>query len=127
MHRSESQLYPGLHDKKSGQQIEGSDSTPLLHFGETTWSTVPSAGALSTGKLWMCWREPRGGHKNDPRGGVPLLEGQTERVWVVVEPAEEKVAGRTYCSLPVHKGGLQERWRGIFLQGHVVIGKAIIT
>ena len=31
----ESQLYPGLHKKQHGQQVEGGDSPPLLHSRET--------------------------------------------------------------------------------------------
>jgi len=32
---TESQPYSGLHQKKHGQQVEGGDSAPLLHSGET--------------------------------------------------------------------------------------------
>jgi len=31
----ECQPYPGLHQEKCGQQVEGGDSAPLLHSGET--------------------------------------------------------------------------------------------
>jgi len=31
----EGQPYPGLHHKQHGQQVEGGDSTPLLHSGES--------------------------------------------------------------------------------------------
>ena len=31
----EGQPYPGLHQEKCGQQVEGGDSAPLLHSGET--------------------------------------------------------------------------------------------
>jgi len=31
----EAQPYPGLHQKKHGQQNKGGDSAPLLHSGET--------------------------------------------------------------------------------------------
>jgi len=34
-HSPESQLYPGLHQKQGGQQVEGSDSALLLCSGET--------------------------------------------------------------------------------------------
>jgi len=27
--------YPGMHQRKGGQQVEGGDSVPLLHSGET--------------------------------------------------------------------------------------------
>ncbi|KAK4814838.1 hypothetical protein QYF61_027811 [Mycteria americana] len=48
---------------------------------------------------------PEEGHENDLRAGAPLLRGQAERVGVV-QPGEEKAAGRPYSSLPVLKGGL---------------------
>jgi len=37
--------------------------------------------------------------------GTPLLQGKSERVGVV-QPGEEKAAGRSYCSLSILKGGL---------------------
>jgi len=49
-------------------------------------------------------------------GGMNLLCGKAERVGVV-QPGEEKALGRTYCSLPVLKGGLKERWGQYFQQG----------
>ena len=36
-------------------------------------SPASSSGALSTGQTWSCWSGARGGHKNDPRAGAPLL------------------------------------------------------
>jgi len=33
--RPESHLYPGLHQEKRGQQVEGGDSVPLFRFHET--------------------------------------------------------------------------------------------
>ncbi|CAM9255791.1 unnamed protein product, partial [Bubo scandiacus] len=33
-HSPESQSYPGLHQEKSGQQVKGGDSPPLLHSCE---------------------------------------------------------------------------------------------
>ena len=34
-HSPESQLHPGLHQEKCGQQVEGGDCSPLLHSDET--------------------------------------------------------------------------------------------
>ncbi|PKU46594.1 rna-directed dna polymerase from mobile element jockey- hypothetical protein [Limosa lapponica baueri] len=59
---------------------------------------------------------PEEGHKDDQRAEAPLLRGQAERVGVV-QPVEEKAPGRPYGSIPVPKGGLQERWRGTIHQG----------
>ena len=44
-----------------------------------------------------------------------------------VQPGEENSFGRPYSSLPVHEGGLQESWRGTFLQGHVAIGQSVMA
>ena len=89
----ESQLYPGLHQEKHGQQVEGGDSAPLLRSGETPPGVQcpaldPSAqerhGAVGVG--------PEEGHKDNPRAGAHLLRGMTERVGTV-QPGEEKAAG----------------------------------
>jgi len=67
------QPYAGLHQKQRGQQVEGGDSAPLLHSGETPPGVLsptlePSAqeshGAVGAG--------PEEGHKNDLRAGTPL-------------------------------------------------------
>ncbi|KAK4805526.1 hypothetical protein QYF61_004466 [Mycteria americana] len=100
------QLYPGLHPKKRGQQVEGGDSAPLLCSGETPPGVLhpvlePSGqeghGGVGAG--------PEEGHENDARDGAPLLRGQTDRVGVV-QPGEEKAVGRPSSSLPVLQGGL---------------------
>ena len=36
LHSPEGQLYPGLHRKKHGQQLEGGDPAPLLCAGEAS-------------------------------------------------------------------------------------------
>ena len=73
-HSQESQPYPGLHQKQRGQQVEGGDSAPLLHSGETPPRVLcpalePSAqqghGPVGAG--------PEEGHETDQRGGTPLL------------------------------------------------------
>ena len=59
----------------------------------------------TTGKTAPCWITSRGGHKNDPRDGTPILQGQTERAGDV-QPQEEKAPGRPDNSLSVSKAGL---------------------
>ena len=57
----EGQPYPGLHQEKCGQQVEGGDSAPLLHWWDPIWSPASSSGAASTEKTWACWSGSRGG------------------------------------------------------------------
>jgi len=70
----EGQLYPGLHQEKCGQQVEGGDSAPLLRSVETSpgflrLSLEPPAqeghGPVGVG--------PEEGHTNALRAGAPLL------------------------------------------------------
>jgi len=39
-HSPEGKLYPGLHQKKDGQQSKGGISAPLLHSGDTSLEVV---------------------------------------------------------------------------------------
>ena len=50
---------------------------------------MSSSGTLNTEKTWTRWSVSKGGHKNDPRAGGPLLQGQAEGVGAV-QPGEEK-------------------------------------
>jgi len=70
----ESQLYPGLHQEKHGQQVEGGDSAPLLGSGGTPPGVLCLAlehpaqqghGAVGAG--------PDEGHKDDLRAGTALI------------------------------------------------------
>ena len=87
-------------------------SAPL--WWDLTWSPVSSSGTPSTGKTWMSWS--KGGRQKWSEGwnAYPM-----RKVWetLVVQPGEEKAAGRPYSSLPVPEGALQERRRGTFHKG----------
>jgi len=70
----ESQLYPGLHQDKCGQQVKEGDPAPLLLSDETLPGLLHPAlkpptqeghGAIGVG--------PEEGHKDDKRAGAPLL------------------------------------------------------
>jgi len=73
----ESQLYPGLHPKKRGQQHKGGDSTLLPCTGRASSGVLhphvePSVQGRH-GPIGMC---PEEGHKNDPRDGTRFLHFQ---------------------------------------------------
>ncbi|PKU45287.1 rna-directed dna polymerase from mobile element jockey- hypothetical protein [Limosa lapponica baueri] len=69
----ESQPYPGLHQKKHGQQVKGGDSIPLLHSHETLPGVLcPALESSAQG------HEPVGtgseeSQVDDQRAGAPLL------------------------------------------------------
>ena len=56
----ESQLYPGLHQKKYSQQGKWF-CLSSLHWWDLTWSTVSRCRVLSTGETWTCWSVSREG------------------------------------------------------------------
>jgi len=60
----------------------------------------------------------RGGHRNDPRGGAPLLWGKAERAGAV-QPGEEKAPGRPYSGVSVLKRQLPRKMGTDFLAGPV--------
>ena len=99
----EGQPYPGLLQKKHGQQVEGGDSAPLLCSGETLSGVLrPALESSAQERHGPVGAGPEEGHKNDQRDGTPLLWGKAERVGVV-QPGEEKAPGRPYCSLSIQK------------------------
>ena len=70
----EGQPYPGLHQKKHGQQVEGGDSTSLLCSGETPPEVLcPALEPLAQEGHGAVGAGPEQGHKDDPRAGTPLL------------------------------------------------------
>ncbi|GAB0185273.1 hypothetical protein GRJ2_000992600 [Grus japonensis] len=79
-------------------------------------SAASSSGVPSTRRTWSCWSQARGGHGDEARAGAPLLwRPQAERVGLV-QPGEEKAAGRP--SSPFQSlQGLQESWRGAGAKG----------
>ena len=99
----ESQSNPGLHAKKCGQQVEGGDSPPLLHFHETPpgilhlvlGSPVQDLGPAKTG--------PKEGHEiiielKHLSYGDRLKQLRLFRL--------EKAPERPYCSLSILEAGL---------------------
>jgi len=73
-HSPEGQLYPGLHQKKGGQQIKGGDFAALLCSDETPPGALcpalepsPQESHIAVGV------DQEEGHKSDQRAGTPLL------------------------------------------------------
>ncbi|XP_052537264.1 protein THEMIS isoform X2 [Tympanuchus pallidicinctus] len=100
------QLYPGLHQKKHGQQYEGGDPASLLCSGETLPGVLhPDVESSVQERHRSVGVRPEEYHKNDPRDGTTLLRGQAERAGVVRQ-GEEKALERPENGLSVSKGGL---------------------
>lgn len=83
---SERQLLPGLHQKKSGQQGEGGDSSTLLPSGETT------PGVLSPALDFLV----------QERHGLVREEG----CWMgPLEPGERRLWGDVICNISILEEG----------------------
>ena len=92
--RSESQLYPGLHQKMHDQQGKGGDLAPLFHAGETSLGVLhPHMESSLKERYGPVIVHPKEGHKNAPRDGRTHLRGQAERAGAV-QPQEEKALRR---------------------------------
>ena len=81
----ESQLYPGLHQKKCGQ---GGDPVPLLCAGGTSPGVMcPDVEPSVPERCGPVGVHPEESYKNDPRDGTPLLQGQARKAGAV-QPGE---------------------------------------
>ena len=85
---------------------QGGDPAPLL-FADETSPGVPCPDVKSSVQerhrpVETC---PEEGHKNDPRDGILLLQGQVKRDGAV-QPGEEKALGRPESGLSASKGEL---------------------
>jgi len=73
-HRPEGQPYPGLHQEKRGQQVDGGDSAPLLCSGETPPGVLhPALDFLAQVGYGGVGASAEEGYKDDHRAGAPLL------------------------------------------------------
>ena len=88
----ESQLCPGLHQKKCDQQVKGGDPAPLLCAGETSLGVLNLDVESSVQERHRpVGTHPEECHKNDPGDGIPFLQGQAEKAGAV-QPGGEKAA-----------------------------------
>ena len=77
---SEDQLYPGLHQEKCEQQVEGGDSAPLLCSHETSPRlSSPVLGTPTQEGHQGVGMGTEEGHEDDQRAGAPPPRGQAER------------------------------------------------
>jgi len=66
-HNPESQLYPGLHQKQRGHQVEGDDPATLLCASEASPEVPrPMCWVFSREKMCICWRVSREGPQKWP-------------------------------------------------------------
>jgi len=73
-HSPEIQPYPGLHQKKYSQQVEGGDSVALLCYGEAPPGVFhPALESPAHEGHGLIGAGPEEGHKSDQRDGTPLL------------------------------------------------------
>ena len=106
---SESQPYPGLHQKQSGQQVKRGDPAPLISSGKTSPDILhPDVETSEQDRHGPVGVPPKKRHKNDSRDGTPTLQEQAERSGDV-QHGEEKALERPHYSLSVSKERLRER------------------
>jgi len=67
-HSPESQMYPGMHQKKGGQQVKGSDPPLLLCSDETSPGVLyPDVEFSAQERCGSVGAHPEEGHKNDAK------------------------------------------------------------
>lgn len=103
------------HWKKCEQQF----FVPLLCSQEKSENgmagtlVASSSEVLGTERMWTCWREFRGSHRDDHRDWDSLLWGKAETLGAA-HPGEEKDQRRLNGSIPASGMGLKGSRTGIF-------------
>ena len=98
-HSPEGQPYPGLHQKKHGQQEKEGDPAPLLCAGETSPGVLERCGPVG--------KHPEEGHRTDPRDGTSPLQGQAERLGLL-NPEKRRLWGDLTLAFHYLKRGYQK-------------------
>jgi len=102
----EAQPYPGLHQKKCGQQGEGEDSAALLCSGDTQPSVLcPALGSPVQDRHGTAEAGPEEGHENYQRDGTPLCEEQLRELRLL-SLAKGRLQGNLRAALQYSKGAL---------------------
>jgi len=111
---SEGRWYPGLHQKRCGQQGQGGDCPSLLCPCEAL-SGVPCWGLepLVHKKDRAVRERLEEGHKEDQRAGAPPLRRQAERAGLV-QPGKKKAVGDLIATFQYLKGAYKQEGSQLF-------------
>jgi len=122
----EDQPYPGLHQEKCGQQVEGGDSAPLLRSGETPSGVLPSALEPSA-------QDRHGSVGAGPEEAAKMIRGMEHlsyeerlRDMGLFSLEKRKLWRHLIAAFQYLKGACKQK-RTNFLAGPLVIGHSVMV